>query len=80
MKVSMIIDLAGNLESRSRRYGQALMSMANPGQPGHEHAARQRGPHRRGNGSHDGRYAGAIAGMGVSYKAVRAVMDSGFSG
>ena len=76
MKVSMIIDLAGNLESRSRRYGQALMSMANQGSRAMNML---RGSAARIGGAMEamtGRYAGAIAGMGVSYKAVRAVMDS----
>ncbi len=76
MKVSMIIDLAGNLESRSRRYGQALMSMANQGSRAMNML---RGSAARIGGVMEamtGRYAGAIAGMGVSYKAVRAVMDS----
>ena len=76
MKVSMIIDLAGNLESRSRRYGQALMSMANEGSRAMNML---RGSAARIGGAMEamtGRYAGAIAGMGVSYKAVRAVMDS----
>lgn len=72
----MIIDLAGNLESRSRRYGQALMSMANQGSRAMNML---RGSAARIGGAMEamtGRYAGAIAGMGVSYKAVRAVMDS----
>ena len=72
----MIIDLAGNLESRSRRYGQALMSMANEGSRAMNML---RGSAARIGGAIEamtGRYAGAIAGMGVSYKAVRAVMDS----
>ena len=72
----MIIDLAGNLESRSRRYGQALMSMANEGSRAMNML---RGSAARIGGAMEamtGRYAGAIAGMGVSYKAVRAVMDS----
>lgn len=76
MKVSMIIDLAGNLESRSRRYGQALMSMASEGSRAMNML---RGSAARIGGAMEamtGRYAGAIAGMGVSYKAVRAVMDS----
>lgn len=72
----MIIDLAGNLESRSRRYGQALMSMASEGSRAMNML---RGSAARIGGAMEamtGRYASAIAGMGVSYKAVRAVMDS----
>lgn len=76
MKVSMIIDLAGNLESRSRRYGQALMSMANQGSRA---MSMLRGSAARIGGAMEamtGRYAGAIAGMGVSYKATQAVMHA----
>lgn len=76
MKVSMIIDLAGNLESRSRRYGQALMSMAGQGSRAMNML---RGSAARIGGAMEamtGRYAGAIAGMGVSYKATQAVMHA----
>ena len=76
MKLSMVIDLAGNLESRSRRRGQALTGLGNQGRQAmsmlQSSAARLGGAMN----AMTGRYASAIAGMGVSYKAVRAVMDS----
>lgn len=76
MKLSMIIDLAGNLEARSRRMGQALTGLGNQGRQAmsmlQSSAARLGGAMN----AMTGRYASAIAGMGVSYKAVRAVMDS----
>lgn len=76
MKLSMIIDLAGNLEARSRRMGQALAGLGNQGRQAmnmlQSSAARLGGAMN----AMTGRYASAIAGMGVSYKAVRAVIDS----
>ena len=76
MKLSMVIDLAGNLEARSRRMGQALTGLGNQGRQAmsmlQSSAARLGGAMN----AMTGRYASAIAGMGVSYKAVRAVMDS----
>lgn len=76
MKLSMIIDLAGNLENRSRRMGQALAGLGSQGRQAmsvlQSSAARIGGAMN----AMTGRYASAIAGMGASYKAVRAVMDS----
>lgn len=76
MKLSMVIDLAGNLEARSRRMEQALTGLGNQGRQAmsmlQSSAARLGGAMN----AMTGRYASAIAGMGVSYKAVRAVMDS----
>ena len=76
MKLSMVIDLAGNLEARSRRMGQALTGLGNQGRQAMNML--QSSAVRLGSAMNamTGRYASAIAGMGVSYKAVRAVMDS----
>lgn len=76
MKLSMIIDLAGNLEARSRRMGQALAGLGNQGRQAmsmlQSSAARLGGAMN----AMTGRYASAIAGMGVSYKATQAVMHA----
>lgn len=76
MKLSMIIDLAGNLENRSRRMGQALAGLGSQGR--RAMSVLQSSAARIGGAMNamTGRYASAIAGMGASYKAVRAVMDS----
>lgn len=76
MKLSMIIDLAGNLENRSRRMGQALAGLGSQGRQAmsvlQSSAARLGGAMN----AMTGRYASAIAGMGVSYKATQAVMHA----
>lgn len=76
MKLSMVINLAGNLENRSRRMGQALAGLGSQGRQAM--SLLQSSAARMGSAMEamTGRYAAAIAGMGVSYKAVRAVMDS----
>lgn len=76
MKTSLIIDLAGNLESRSRRFGQALAGLG--GEGGRAMNMLRGGAARLGAGldALTGRYTAALAGMGAGYKAVRAVMDS----
>lgn len=76
MKLSMVINLAGNLENRSRRMGQALAGLGSQGRQAI--SLLQASAARMGSAMEamTGRYAAAIAGMGVSYKAVRAVMDS----
>ena len=76
MKTSLIIDLAGNLQDRARQYSQALSGMAgraNAAFAGMRSAAATAG---RGMDQMAGRYTAGIAGLGVSYKATQAVMDS----
>lgn len=76
MKTSLIIDLAGNLQDRARQYTQALSGMAgraNAAFAGMRSAAATAG---RGLDQLAGRYTASIAGLGVTYKATRAVMDS----
>ena len=76
MKLSMVINLAGNLENRSRRMGQALAGLGSQGRQAM--TLLQSSAARMGSAMEamTSRYAAAIAGMGVSYKAMRAVMDS----
>ena len=76
MKTSLIIDLAGNLQDRARQYTQALSGMAgraNAAFAGMRSAAATAG---RGMDQLAGRYTASIAGLGVTYKATQAVMDS----
>lgn len=76
MKTSLIIDLAGNLQDRARQYSQALSGMAgraNAAFAGMRSAAATAG---RGMDQLAGRYTASIAGLGVTYKATQAVMDS----
>ena len=76
MKVSLIVDLAGNLQSRARQYAQALTGLSNSGNrafSGLRNAAASVGRGLDGMGN---RYTAMIAGAGVTYKATKAVMDS----
>lgn len=76
MKVSLIVDLAGNLQSRARQYAQALTGLSNSGSrafSGLRNAAASVGRGLDGMGN---RYTAMIAGAGVTYKATKAVMDS----
>lgn len=76
MKTSLIIDLAGNLATRARQYSQALSGMAgraNSAFSGMRSAAASAG---RGLDQLAGRYTAGIAGLGLTYKATRAIMDS----
>lgn len=76
MKVSLIVDLAGNLQSRARQYAQALTGLSNSGSrafSGLRNAAASVGRGLDGMGN---RYTAMIAGAGISYKATKAVMDS----
>lgn len=76
MKLSLVINLAGNLEAQARGMGKALADLG--GQGGRAMSLLRGGAAKMGSAMEamTGRYATAIAGMGVSYKAVRAVMDS----
>ena len=76
MKVSLIVDLAGNLQSRARQYAQALTGLSNSGSrafSGLRNAAASVGRGLDGMGN---RYTAMIAGAGITYKATKAVMDS----
>ena len=76
MKVSLIVDLAGNLQSRARQYAQALTGLSNSGSrafSGLRNAAASVGRGLDGRGN---RYTAMIAGAGITYKATKAVMDS----
>ena len=76
MKVSLIVDLAGNLQSRARQYAQALTGLSNSGNrafSGLRNAAASVGRGLDGMGN---RYTAMIAGAGITYKATKAVMDS----
>lgn len=73
MKLSMVINLAGNLENRSRRMGQALAGLGSQGRQAM--SLLQSSAARMGYAMEamTSRYAAAIAGMGVSYKTVQVV-------
>lgn len=75
LKTSLIIDLAGNLQSRSRQYGQSLTSMGKAGQAamrGIRSAAVQAG---QGLNALGNRYTAVITGAGAGM-AVRNVMQT----
>lgn len=76
LRTSFTLDLGGNLVSRARDYSRAVSGMARQmrtslGSLGN--AAARAG---KGLEALTGRYAAGLAGLGVSYKAAQAVMDS----
>ena len=71
MKVSLIVDLAGNLQSRARQYAQALTGLSNSGSrafSGLRNAAASVGRGLDGMGN---RYTAMIAGAGITYKLIK---------
>ncbi|MGE4310294.1 phage tail tape measure protein [Desulfovibrio sp.] len=76
MKTSLIIDLAGNLQSRARQYSQALTGMARQASGAFSSLRSAAATAGRGLDQLAGRYTAGIAGLGLAYKATRAVMDS----
>jgi len=76
LRTSIILDLVGNLESRTARYAGSLDSMASRGQRSMNMLSRSVtsvGKMLDGLGN---KYTATIAGAGVAYKSTRAVMDS----
>lgn len=76
MKTSLIIDLAGNLQNRARQYSQALTGMARQASGAFSSLRSAAATAGRGLDQLAGRYTAGIAGLGLTYKATRAIMDS----
>ena len=76
MKTSLIIDLAGNLQSRSRQYAQALTGLSETGRRSFAALRSSAVSLGRGIDAVSNRYTAAIAGMGATWKATQAVMHS----
>lgn len=76
MKTSLIIDLAGNLQNRARQYSQALTGMARQANGAFNNLRSAAATAGRGLDQLAGRYTAGIAGLGLTYKATRAIMDS----
>lgn len=76
MKTSLIIDLAGNLQSRARQYSRSLLGLSSTGQRSFAALRASTVSFGRGIDAIANRYTAAIAGMGVTYKATQAVMKS----
>ncbi|WP_027366933.1 phage tail tape measure protein [Desulfocurvibacter africanus] len=76
LKTSIVLNLAGNLESRAARFAGSLDSLANRGQRSMgmlRSSVSSVGKMLDGLGN---RYTAAIAGAGAAYKSTQAVMDS----
>lgn len=76
MKTSLIIDLAGNLQNRARQYSQALTGMARQASGAFGSLRSAAATAGRGLDQIAGRYTAGVAGLGLTYKATRAIMDS----
>lgn len=76
MKTSLIIDLAGNLQTRARQYSQSLTGLARQANGAFNNMRSAAATAGRGLDQLAGRYTAGIAGLGLTYKATRAIMDS----
>jgi TP901 family phage tail tape measure protein len=76
LRTSVLLDLGGNLESKSRSYGNALDTMARRGSRSMGLLRRSTLAMGRGLDALTNRYAGMLAGAGAAWKSYQAVLNS----